>query len=147
MTEVLRTIRALTEGERNGIANMANTAALLGSTMPNINWIGFYIASEPQLILGPFWGKPACIRIDFGDGVCGTAAATKSVQQVDDVHTFDGHIACDANSRSEVVVPIIHDGRVVAVLDVDSPYVANFTDEDVSFYKEVADIISAGCDW
>ncbi|MDX3909985.1 MAG: GAF domain-containing protein [Sphingobium sp.] len=122
---------ALTRGESDAIANMANLSALLWQYLPDLNWAGFYRMVEGELVLGPFQGKAACIRIAVGKGVCGTAAAMRETQCVEDVHAFPGHIACDAASRSEVVVPVIHEGRVIAVLDLDSPLPARFDSEDV----------------
>ena len=121
---------ALTEGEPDPIANMANVAALIWETLPDLNWAGFYRNVGGELVLGPFQGKAACIRIPFGKGVCGAAAASREVQLVEDVHAFPGHIACDAASASELVVPIVRDGKVIAVLDLDSPSPARFTEED-----------------
>jgi GAF domain-containing protein len=109
---------------------MANAAALIWETLPDLNWAGFYRNVGGELVLGPFQGRPACIRIPFGAGVCGAAAATLQVQRVDDVHAFPGHIACDSASASELVVPIVRDGELLAVLDLDSPTQARFTQED-----------------
>ncbi|WP_156257008.1 GAF domain-containing protein [Sandarakinorhabdus oryzae] len=116
--------------ERDFVANMANMAALLFHQLPDLNWAGFYLMKEGELVLGPFQGKPACIRIPLGRGVCGTAAATRETQVVPDVHAFPGHIACDADSRSEIVVPLIKDGVVVGVLDLDSPRPGRFDEDD-----------------
>ena len=121
---------ALTAGEPDAIANMANVAALLFESLPEVNWVGFYRNLGGELVLGPFQGRPACIRIPFGTGVCGTAAATREVQCVADVHDFPGHIACDAASRSELVVPILEGDTLVGVLDIDSPRPARFAQED-----------------
>lgn len=123
---------AVTQGEADAIANMANVAALVWQALPNLNWAGFYRLPQggDELVLGPFQGKAACIRIALERGVCGTAAASGETQLVPDVHAFPGHIACDAASRSELVVPIIWDGRVVAVLDLDSPTPDRFTQAD-----------------
>ena len=123
-------LRGLVEGEPDVVANMANAAALIWETLPGLNWAGFYRNVGDELVLGPFQGRPACIRIKFGKGVCGTAAATRQVQRVDDVHAFPGHIACDSASNSELVVPIIGDGKLIAVLDLDSPTRARFDAED-----------------
>lgn len=123
--------KSLTEGEPNVIANMANLSALLFMSLEDINWAGFYLIDNPeQLVLGPFQGNPACIRIPVGKGVCGTAASLKETQLVADVHAFAGHIACDAQSNSEIVVPIIKDGKIYAVLDIDSPSLSRFDEED-----------------
>jgi GAF domain-containing protein len=120
----------LTAGEPDAIANMANAAALLWEYLPDLNWAGFYRNVDGELVLGPFQGKAACIRIPFGSGVCGTAAATRESQLVEDVHAFPGHIACDAASASELVVPIIVDGELLCVLDLDSPKRGRFDRED-----------------
>jgi L-methionine (R)-S-oxide reductase len=133
---------ALTEGEPDAIANMANVAALLWETLPDLNWAGFYRDIGGVLVLGPFQGRAACIRIPFGKGVCGTAAATLEPQLVDDVHAFPGHIACDVASASELVVPIVEDGRLIAVLDLDSPRKARFDDEDLKGCAELARILA-----
>jgi L-methionine (R)-S-oxide reductase len=133
---------ALVEGERDPIANMANLAALIWMSVPTLNWAGFYRVVEGELVLGPFVGKPACIRIPMGQGVCGTAAASGKTQLVSDVHAFPGHIACDADSRSELVVPIIVDGHVRAVIDLDSPKEARFDQEDAAGIERIAGIVS-----
>jgi len=121
---------ALVDGEPDAIANMANISALIWQYIPGLNWAGFYRVIDDELVLGPFQGKTACIRIAIGAGVCGAAAATGEVQRVADVHAFPGHIACDADSRSELVVPILKDGAVIAVLDLDSPLPDHFRPED-----------------
>jgi L-methionine (R)-S-oxide reductase len=123
---------ALTAGEPDPIANMANVAALLWQYLPDLNWAGFYRLVEGELVLGPFQGKPACIRIALGSGVCGTAAATRETQLVVDVDAFPGHIACDAASRAELVVPIIVGDRLIGVLDLDSPNVGRFDAVDAA---------------
>ena len=124
-------LEALVAGEPDGVANMGNAAALIFETLPGINWAGFYRNVGGELVLGPFQGRAACIRIPFGQGVCGTAAATLQVQRVDDVHAFPGHIACDAASNSELVVPIVgSDGELLAVLDLDSPDTGRSDAED-----------------
>ena len=129
---LLAQLEALTSGEQDAVANMANAAALLWYGLPDLNWVGFYRTVGDQLVLGPFQGKPACIRIPFGRGVCGTAAASRTVQCVPDVHAFDGHIACDSASRSELVVPVIAGDRLLGVLDLDSPLPARFDAEDAA---------------
>lgn len=121
---------ALVAGEPDGVANMANAAALIWETLPDLNWAGFYRNVGSELVLGPFQGRAACIRIPFGKGVCGAAAASLQVQRVDDVHAFPGHIACDSASNSELVVPIVRDGVLLAVLDLDSPLTGRFDAED-----------------
>lgn len=123
---------ALTAGEPDPVANMANAAALIWEYLPDINWAGFYRMVEGELVLGPFQGKAACIRIPMGKGVCGTAAQTRQTQLIDDVHAFPGHIACDGASLSELVVPIVHDGALFGVLDLDSPTLARFDAEDAA---------------
>jgi L-methionine (R)-S-oxide reductase len=140
---------ALTADEPDGIANMANVAALLWEFLPDLNWAGFYrIApakgtAAPELVLGPFIGKPACIRIPLGQGVCGAAAATATTQVVEDVHAFPGHIACDAASQSELVVPVLRDGAVIAVIDLDSPSPARFTPIEAQGVERLAAVIAA----
>ena len=129
--ELIAAAGALTAGEPDPIANMANVAALLWESLPELNWAGFYRNVGGELVLGPFQGRPACIRIPFGKGVCGVAAASREPQCVEDVQAFPGHIACDAASRSELVVPIVADGRLVGVLDLDSPVRGRFDQEDV----------------
>ena len=137
-------LEGLTAGERDPIANMANAAALLWETLPDLNWAGFYRnGGSGELVLGPFQGRPACIRIPFGKGVCGTAAETLEVQRVDDVHEFEGHIACDSASASELVVPIVGaDGGLIAVLDLDSPKKARFTQEDEAGCVALAQVLA-----
>lgn len=124
-------LQALTEGEPDLIANLSNASAAINEALDNINWAGFYLVKDGMLVLGPFQGKPACIRIPLGKGVCGTAAQNDQTQLVKDVHEFTGHIACDSASRSEIVIPV-HDknGAVAAVLDIDSPYLARFDESD-----------------
>lgn len=130
--DLLSAAIAVTDGESDAIANMANLSALIWQYLPDLNWAGFYRLIGDELVLGPFQGKSACIRIAVGKGVCGTAAATRATQCVADVHAFPGHIACDADSCSEIVVPIVHGDRLVGVLDLDSPKPARFDDEDVA---------------
>jgi GAF domain-containing protein len=128
--DLLSAADAITTGEPDAVANMANVAALIWQFLPDLNWAGFYRMVAGELVLGPFQGKVACIRIPLGRGVCGTAAATRETQLVEDVHAFPGHIACDAASASEVVVPIVHEGELVGVLDLDSPIPARFDSRD-----------------
>ena len=128
--DLLSAADALTTGEPDAIANMANVAALIWQFLPDLNWAGFYRMAGGELVLGPFQGKTACIRIPLGKGVCGTAATSGETQCVEDVHAFPGHIACDAASASEIVVPVIVEGRVIAVLDLDSPLPARFDNAD-----------------
>ena len=135
-------LEALVAGESDAIANMANAAALIWESLPDLNWAGFYRNLGGELVLGPFQGRPACIRIPFGSGVCGAAAASLEVQRVDDVHAFPGHIACDSASASELVVPIVRDGELIAVLDLDSPVKARFTEEDEAGCVKLAEILA-----
>ena len=123
-------LAALIHGVPHRIANLSNAAALLYNTLPGLNWAGFYLMEENLLVLGPFQGKPACVEIPVGRGVCGTAVAKDRTQLVHDVHRFHGHIACDSASNSEIVVPIHAHGRVAGVLDIDSPYIGRFTEEE-----------------
>ena len=127
---LIEQLSALTEGVPHPVANLANAAALLWQSLKNINWAGFYLLEEDVLVLGPFQGKPACIEIPMGRGVCGTAAARDCTLVVPDVHEFPGHIACDAASAAEIVIPLHRDGRVIGVLDIDSPLRGRFTEED-----------------
>lgn len=139
---------SLTDGEPDAVANMANVAALLWEFVPDLNWAGFYrVVSQDsggeELVLGPFVGRPACIRIPLGAGVCGAAAQSGETQLVEDVHAFPGHIACDAASRAELVVPVKRDGKVVAVIDLDSPEPARFTPEDAAGIEALARLLAA----
>ncbi|GGD61795.1 GAF domain-containing protein [Erythrobacter arachoides] len=139
---LVQAAEALTAGEPDAVANMANVAALLGDWMDDCNWAGFYRMVEGELVLGPFAGRPACIRIPVGVGVCGAAAQGKT-QLVEDVHAFPGHIACDARSQSELVVPVMRDGDVVAVIDLDSPSLARFDAADRDGIEALADMLSS----
>jgi L-methionine (R)-S-oxide reductase len=132
---------ALLTGEKNVFANLSNTSALLNQFFDRINWVGFYLIEDGELVLGPFQGLPACVRIAIGKGVCGTAAEIRETIIVPDVHAFPGHIACDAASRSEIVVPIIKDGNVLGVLDIDSPELERFTEEDRVGLEKVIDVL------
>jgi L-methionine (R)-S-oxide reductase len=123
-------LAALLAGERDLIANAANTAALLYEALPDLNWAGFYFLKDGELVVGPFQGRPACVRIALGNGVCGTAARRRETIVVPDVHAFPGHIACDAASRSEIVVPLVTGGKLLGVLDIDSPRLARFDEAD-----------------
>ena len=134
---------ALLSGETDMIANMANISALLWMSLPQINWAGFYIMRDGELVLGPFQGKPACVRIAVGKGVCGTAVAQDVLQLVENVHEFDGHIACDAASNSEIVIPVHQNGEVVAVLDIDSPVYSRFDQEDAEGLQTLVEILEA----
>lgn len=153
MTEVdnnsslIRQCQAITEGEPDLIANLANITAIVFDGLEDINWAGFYLVrGKEELVLGPFQGKVACVRIPFGQGVCGVAAEQKTVQHVDDVHQFSSHIACDAASNSEVVAPIIVDQQVVAVLDIDSPSKARFSSQDADTIAAIAAVCTQ-LDW
>lgn len=146
-SELLTQCQAVTSDEPDLIANLANISALIYDAMEDVNWAGFYLVrAEQELVLGPFQGKVACVRIAFGKGVCGAAAEQKTVQHVDDVHAFSGHIACDAATNSEVVAPIIVDNKVVAVLDIDSPTLARFSTEDADVIAAIAKYC-AHLDW
>lgn len=140
--DLLGAIDAITADERDAVANMANVAALLWQYLPELNWAGFYRLVEGELVLGPFQGKAACIRIALGQGVCGTAAATRATQIVADVHDFPGHIACDADSASELVVPIVRGGAVVGVIDLDSPRPNRFDAEDAAGVEAIAALLA-----
>jgi len=135
-------LEGLTAGEEDAVANMASAAALIWETLPDLNWAGFYRNVGGELVVGPFQGRPACIRIKFGEGVCGVAAETRQVQRIEDVHAFPGHIACDAASNSEIVVPIVRDGELLGVLDLDSPKHARFTEEDEAGCVRLAEILA-----
>ncbi len=137
----------LLAGERDPWANAANAAALLFTALPDVNWAGFYFLRGGELVVGPFQGAPACVRIALGSGVCGTAAASRETLVVADVHAFPGHIPCDAASNSEIVVPILAGNRLVGVLDVDSPVHGRFDAADARGLQRVAAVIAAGCDW
>lgn len=139
--QIVRQLLALTEGVPFEVANLANTAALLWQELPDINWVGFYKMADGALVLGPFQGKPACIRIPVGRGVCGTAVAEDRVQLVRNVHDFPGHIACDCASNSEIVLPIRKDGSIWGVLDIDSPLIGRFTEEDKTGLKKVTAVL------
>lgn len=140
--DLAQALEALIGDEPDPIANMANAAALIWESLPDLNWVGFYRNVADELVLGPFQGRPACIRIPFGSGVCGTAAQTRQVQRIDDVEAFPGHIACDSASKSELVVPILRGGALLAVLDLDSPNEARFTQEDEAGCVALAEILA-----
>jgi L-methionine (R)-S-oxide reductase len=135
-------LEGLVAGETDAIANMANASGLIFETLPDVNWVGFYRNVGGELVLGPFQGRPACIRMTFDQGVCGAAAKSRQVQRVEDVHAFPGHIACDSASNSEIVVPLIRDGEVLGVLDIDSPKAARFTPEDEAGCVRLGEILS-----
>ncbi len=136
--QLLEQVRALLHGEPDRIANAANLSALVYHALPQLNWVGFYFFDGTELVVGPFQGKPACVRIPLGRGVCGTAAVTRDIQRVDDVMVFEGHIACDADSRSEVVVPMYRGEQLIGVFDLDSPVPARFDDDDVAGLAAIA---------
>lgn len=140
-------LAALMEGESHPLPHLSNMAALLSGALSQINWVGFYLMTDGDLLLGPFQGKPACIRIPVGKGVCGTAAAQNSTQLVEDVHKFPGHIACDSASNSEIVVPIRANGTIVGVLDIDSPCFSRFDLQDKQGLEEMVQILAEGCRW
>ena len=133
-------LRSLIEGEPDLIANAANASALLYHSLPDLNWAGFYLLKDGELVLGPFQGKPACVRIAIGKGVCGTAAEQRQTILVDNVHEFPGHIACDGESNSEVVVPLIKDQQLIGVLDLDSPLLGRFDEEDAKGLNELVSL-------
>lgn len=133
-------LRSLLEGERDFIANAANVSSLLYHSLPNLNWAGFYLLKEGGLVLGPFQGKPACVRIAMGTGVCGTAAERRQTILVEDVHEFPGHIACDSESNSEIVVPLIRDQQLIGVLDLDSPLFGRFDEEDANGLNDLVSL-------
>lgn len=139
-------LHSLLAGERDFIANAANFSALLFHSLPDVNWVGFYLMKEGELVLGPFQGKPACIRIALGNGVCGTAAEQRQTVLVDNVHDFPGHIACDSDTNSEIVVPLVAGNRLLGVLDVDSPLLARFTDEDAAGLNQLVAIFLDSCE-
>jgi len=141
--ELIGAADALTSGETDSIANMANISALLWQFLPDLNWAGFYRMIGGELVLGPFQGKAACIRIPLDKGVCGAAAREAATQLVEDVHAFPGHIACDTASRSELVVPVIRDGEVIAVIDLDSPLRARFDADDAKGIEMLAELLAA----
>ena len=140
-------LKALLENEPYVIPNLSNASALLNLALKEINWVGFYLIQNQELLLGPFQGKPACIHIPIGKGVCGTAVSQDKTQLVPDVHAFPGHIACDSASRSEIVIPIRTEGRVVGVLDIDSPIEARFDHFDQAGLEELVRILETGCNW
>ena len=144
---LLQQAAALLKGETHPLPCLSNLSALLYTQLPDLNWAGFYLMEGGSLLLGPFQGKPACIRIAVGRGVCGTAAAEDAVQRVENVHLFPGHIACDSASNAEIVVPIHAHGRVLGVLDLDSPTVGRFTARDQQFLQGLVVLLENHCDW
>ncbi|GAA5235384.1 GAF domain-containing protein [Verticiella sediminum] len=145
--DVRARLEALLAGERDAIANLAQCAALIQQTVPGLNWAGFYLARGEELVLGPFQGKVACVRIPVGRGVCGTCAATREVQIVPDVHAFPGHIACDSASRSELVLPLTTAGELLGVLDLDSPEPGRFDAADAAGFAALVEVLLSGTDW
>lgn len=145
-TLLIEQCKALLHGERHRIANAANISALLFNHLPDVNWLGFYFLEQGELIVGPFQGLPACVRIALGKGVCGTAAQTLQTQLVADVHAFEGHIACDSASQSEIVVPLIQNGQLIGVLDIDSPILNRFDIEDQVAFETIAQLFCKGSD-
>lgn len=140
-------LKSLLENETHVIPNLGNASALLMLSLPQINWVGFYLMKNDELLLGPFQGKPACVRIPVGKGVCGTAVSQGKTQLVPNVHAFPGHIVCDSDSNSEIVVPIFVEDRIMGVLDVDSPIYNRFDHTDQEGLEEVARILASGCNW
>jgi len=138
---MVETVKHMVDGESDVIANLANISSVINAYMDNLNWAGFYILKGEELVLGPFQGMPACVRIKLGKGVCGTAASEKRIILVDDVEKFPGHIACDSASKSELVAPIYKDGEVYGVLDLDSPIVSRFTEVEKKYISQISDII------
>lgn len=144
---ILLRVKGITEGERDMIANLANVASVLFNNMEKVNWAGFYLFKEDQLVLGPFHGNPACIRIPMGRGVCGVAASEGKTQLVRDVHHFPGHIACDGATNSEVVIPIFADGKLQGVLDIDSPVKERFDEIDQQWLEKIVAHVEVSCQW
>ena len=140
--DLAQALEALIGDETDSVANMANAAGLIWESLPDVNWVGFYRNLDGELVLGPFQGRPACIRIPFGTGVCGVAAETRQVQRVDDVHAFPGHIACDSASNSEIVLPLIRDGELLGVLDIDSPSNARFDEDDEAGLRRIGEVLA-----
>ena len=140
--DLAQALEALIGDEPDSIANMANAAGLIYESLPDVNWVGFYRNVGDELVLGPFQGRPACIRMTFDQGVCGAAAKSRQVQRVEDVHAFPGHIACDSASNSEIVLPLVRDGELLGVLDIDSPKRARFDEEDEAGLRPIAELLA-----
>ncbi|MEF2246796.1 MULTISPECIES: GAF domain-containing protein [unclassified Paenibacillus] len=138
---LIKQLAALLEGETNQVANLANASALLGQFLQDINWVGFYLLDEEGLVLGPFQGLPACVRIPIGRGVCGTSAQKRVTVRVEDVHQFPGHIACDAASNSEIVIPLLKEGELLGVLDIDSPSLNRFDEVDQLYLEKFVEAL------
>jgi GAF domain-containing protein len=145
--DLAQSLRNLLGEERDPIANMANMASLLYFSLPSINWSGFYLFDGQELVLGPFHGKPACVRIQMGKGVCGTSAINREALMIENVHEFPGHIACDADSKSEIVIPMIKDDTIIGVLDIDSPIYARFNDDDKNGLQQLIEILLFATDF
>ncbi|MFD0051084.1 GAF domain-containing protein [Actinomycetes bacterium NPDC127524] len=139
---VIKQLVSLIEDEKNMVANLSNASSLLNQFLDEVNWVGFYLTEGTELVLGPFQGLPACVRIPFGKGVCGTSAAERKTMRIEDVHQFPGHIACDAASRSEIVVPLLKNGELLGVLDIDSPIIKRFDEIDEKMLQEFASTLS-----
>lgn len=144
---LLSQMKSLLEGEQDVIANLANASALLNEALKDINWVGFYLLKNNELVLGPFQGKVACVRIPVGKGVCGTAVSENKTQLVKNVHEFPGHIACDSASNSEIVIPLRNKGKIVGVLDIDSPLIGRFDETDTCELEKLAVVIGEACCW
>lgn len=144
LDEINQQLQALTANETDWLANFSNAVALLYNELSEVNWAGFYFIKEGELVLGPFQGLPACIRIDIGSGVCGTAVADEKIYLVEDVHQFEGHIACDSASQSELVIPLYSKGKIIGVLDIDSPVKARFDQIDKKYLEKFATILTEG---
>lgn len=144
---IMKQLQHLIEGEKDWLANLANSSAHLFHTLGRVNWVGFYLLKQGELVLGPFLGKPACVRIPIGKGVCGTAVAKNETQLVANVHQFPGHIACDSETRSEIVIPIRVDDQMIGVLDIDSPELDRFSAEDQTYLEQYVDYLIANTDW
>lgn len=140
-------LKSLFDGDYHLIPNLSNTSAILNQALEGINWVGFYLMKDGELLLGPFQGKSACVHIPVGKGVCGTAVQKDETMLIPDVHLFPGHIACDSASRSEIVIPIHHNGKVVGVLDIDSPMISRFDEDDKEGLEKVVSILENYCDW
>ena len=145
--DLAQSLRNLLGEERDPIANMANMASLLYFSLPIINWSGFYLFDGQELVLGPFHGKPACVRIQMGKGVCGTSAIKRETLMIENVHEFPGHIACDADSKSEIVIPMINDDIIIGVLDIDSPIFARFDEDDKNGLQQLLEILQFSTDF
>ena len=145
--DLAHSLRNLLGEERDPIANMANMASLLYFSLPSINWSGFYLFDSQELVLGPFHGKPACVRIQMGKGVCGTSAIKRETLMIENVHEFPGHIACDADSKSEIVIPMINDDIIIGVLDIDSPIFARFDEDDKNGLQQLLEILQFSTDF